>query len=82
MTVYLASAGTGFADDLPGPWSAVHRVAPTVLLVDSDASLSRVYHELKWSLPATTPLLVVAAGAAKSAHVAAGTTSWLRERGL
>ncbi len=83
MTLFAAWAGTAFAADgeLTGPWEAIHRVAPDLLLVDSPATLSRVYHELKWSLPEHTPLFVAEVAAAKSSFVAPGTLRWLRERG-
>lgn len=83
MTVYFAWSEHPFSDDpaeLLGPWESLHRVATTALLVDSSASLSRVYHELKWTLPDSTPLFVVEVAASKSAHVAPGTLTWLRHR--
>jgi len=55
--------------------------AAGLLLVDSDDSLSRVYHELKWSLPEGTSLLVApVAGTPKLKGLAPGTQTWLRER--
>lgn len=85
MTVYVAwtSAdleGTTGAD-LAGPWRDVWVAANGVVLVDSDETLSRVYHELKWSLPEGAALLVTPAGALpKLKGLRAGTTTWLRAR--
>jgi hypothetical protein len=82
MTVYLA-----WAPDLPpltelaGPWTELKLAAPGVLLVESDDTLSRVFHELKWALPSDAPLLVVPVESRpKLRHLADGTLTWLRER--
>ncbi len=81
MSVYLAWTDARFDPAAPGPWEAVHRAAGGLLLVDSDAGLSRVYHELKWSLPPGAALLVTpVASRPKLARVAAGTQTWLRAR--
>lgn len=81
MTVYVAWAGADLPDDLPGPWVEVRPAADRVYLVESDESLSRVYHELKWALPHDTALLVVPVGRTpKLKGLAPGTTTWLRDR--
>ena len=81
MTVYLAWTSVEVADDLPGPWQEVRRAAPGLLLVDSDDTLSRVYHELKWSLPDDGPLLVAPlTERPKLKGLAPGTQTWLRDR--
>jgi hypothetical protein len=81
VTIYLAWTDAEFAVDLPGPWTATHAAAPGVLFVDSPESLSRVYHELKWSLPAGAALLVSpVAGRPKLTRLTPGTLSWLRAR--
>ncbi len=50
-------------------------------MVDSPETLSRVYHELKWSLPDGTALLVTPViERPKLKGLPSGTTSWLRER--
>jgi len=81
VTVYLAWTPALVPDDLPGPWAEVRRAAPGMLLVDSSDTLSRVYHELKWSLPDDSPLFVVPlAERPKLKGLAGGTQTWLRDR--
>ncbi len=81
MTVYLAWASAPVPADLPGPWVELRVAADGLVLVESDASLSRVYHELKWSLPEDTALVVAPlAGRPKLKGLAPGTTTWLRDR--
>ena len=81
MTVYLAWTPAQVPGDLPGPWQEVRRAAPGLFLVDSDESLSRVYHELKWSLPDDSSLLVVPVEERpKLKGLEPGTQSWLRDR--
>ncbi len=81
MGVYLAWAGVDFPDDLVGPWRETFAAGPDLLLVDSDDTLSRVYHELKWSLPEQTALVVTPVLARpKLMGLAPGTTTWLRDR--
>ena len=82
MTVYVA-----WAPDLPdvtelvGPWTELKLAAPGLLLVESDDTLSRVFHELKWQLPEETPLFVAPLAATpKLRGLEPGTLSWLRER--
>jgi hypothetical protein len=81
VTVYLAWTAADPPDDLPGPWLEVRRAAPGLLLVESDDTLSRVYHELKWSLPDDVALLVAPlADRPKLKGLAPGTQGWLRDR--
>ncbi len=81
MTLFLAWTGAELPADLVGPWREVRIAAPGVAFVDSDDTLSRVYHELKWSLPEGSPLLVVPlAQAPKAKGLAPGTQSWVRSR--
>jgi len=82
MTVYVAWAPDLPAiADLAGPWTELKLAAPGLLLVESDDTLSRVFHELKWALPENAPLFVVPSAATpKLRHLADGTLSWLRER--
>ena len=62
----------------PGPWREVVEAAPGLLLVDSDETLSRVYHEVKWSLPEGAALAVAPVTGAKAKGLAPGTSTWLR----
>ena len=81
MTIYLAWVAEPPEEDLPGPWQEIRVAAPGLLLVDSEDTLSRVFHELKWSLPEDASLLVAPlAGTPKLRGLAAGTQSWLRDR--
>jgi hypothetical protein len=81
MSVFLAWTSEPVPADLPGPWRELHVAAPGLLLVDSDESLSRVYHELKWSLADGSALLVAPVGGTpKLRGVAPGTLRWLRQR--
>jgi len=62
-----------------GPWRAVFQLAPGLFLFDSDATLSRVYHELKWSLPPGTGVLVAPLHEApKFLRLERGARAWLR----
>ncbi len=78
--IYLGWAASDPGEDLgEGPWSAVFRVAPGLFLFDSDDTLSRVYHELKWSLPTGTAVLVAPLHEApKFLGLERGARSWLR----
>ena len=86
MTIFVAwtSADLDRIDpsrDLAGPWREVVVAAPGLAFVESDDTLSRVFHALKWSLPEGVALAVLpAAGPAKAKGMAAGTNSWLRAR--
>ena len=82
MTVYLAWTPELPEPDLPGPWVEIRVAAPGLLLVESDDTLSRVFHELKWALASDEVPLFVAPLAAtpKLRGLAPGTLSWLRER--
>ena len=84
MTVYLAWTSADLVegtDALPGPWHEIVVAGPGLLFVDSPDTLSRVYHELKWSLPDGSALVVApVAGTPKLRGLAPGTQTWLRER--
>ena len=62
MTVYVAWTPELPEANLPGPWSELRVAAPGVLLVESDDTLSRVFHELKWALAEEAPTLRRAGG--------------------
>ncbi|MCE3555671.1 hypothetical protein LWC33_30025 [Pseudonocardia sp. RS11V-5] len=80
MSVYLAWTSRPPVD-LVGPWEEARTAAPGVLLLASDASLSAVYHALKWCLPDDAALVVtVVEQTPKSRGLAPGTTTWLRAR--
>ncbi|GEL21136.1 hypothetical protein PSU4_00900 [Pseudonocardia sulfidoxydans NBRC 16205] len=67
--------------DLVGPWEEAREAAPGLLLIESSASLSAVYHAVKWCLPHEAALLVTPVGSTpKSRGLAAGSTTWLRDR--
>ena len=81
MVVYLVwSDAELVAADLVGPWREVRVAAPGLAFVDSDETLSRVYHEVKWSLPEGAALAVAPVTGAKAKGLAPGTSTWLRER--
>jgi hypothetical protein len=85
MTVYVAwtSADLDQIDpsDLAGPWREVRVAAGALAFVDSDETLSAVYHALKWSLPPGVALAVApVADLPKAKGLAPGTNSWLRAR--
>ncbi|MCE0763036.1 hypothetical protein LWC35_08925 [Pseudonocardia kujensis] len=80
MSVYLAWTSRP-AVDLTGPWEEVRTAAPGLLLLTSGASLSEVYHAVKWCLPEDAALIVTAVERTpKSRGLAPGTTTWLRAR--
>jgi hypothetical protein len=67
--------------DLVGPWEEVVVASGGLAFVESDASLSAVYHALKWSLPPDVALTVAPlAGLPKAKGLAPGTNTWLRDR--
>ncbi|MBM6404183.1 hypothetical protein JQN72_07990 [Phycicoccus sp. CSK15P-2] len=81
MTVYLAWTGAPLPGHLPGPWEEVRVLTDDLALVASEDTLSRVYHELKWSLPDGTALLVSPVDRLpKLKGMPAGTQSWLHAR--
>jgi hypothetical protein len=80
-SVFLAWSSAGLPEQLSGPWLEFRRLADDLALVESDAGLSRVYHEIKWSLPDGAALLVVPmAERPKLKGLPTGTTTWLRDR--
>jgi hypothetical protein len=85
MTVYVAWTSADLHDlepsDLMGPWREVVIAAGGLAFVDSDESLSAVFHALKWSLPPDVALTVgPVADLPKAKGLAPGTNSWLRAR--
>lgn len=65
----------------PGPWREILEAGPGLLLVETEETLSRVYHEIKWLLPRECALLAAPlAQRPKARGVTAGTVSWLRGR--
>ncbi|MDT0188364.1 hypothetical protein Q9S36_50065 [Microbacterium sp. ARD31] len=86
MTVYVAwtSADLHQLDlptDLAGPWREVVVAADELAFVDSEETLSAVYHALKWSLPEGVALTVApVADLPKAKGLRRGTNSWLRAR--
>ena len=82
MTVYVARTPQLPEENLPGPWRELRVAAPGLLLVESDDTLSRVFHELKWALSSEdAPLFVAPIEATpKLRGLTPGTLTWLRER--
>jgi hypothetical protein len=82
VNVYVAWTPELPEENLPGPWTEIRVAAPGLLLVHSDDTLSRVFHELKWALSSDeAPLFVAPLGATpKLRGLAPGTLTWLRER--
>lgn len=84
MTVYVAIAapapGLDEVGQLQGPWSEIRGLEGGALLLDSGDTLSRVYHELKWSLPNDCSLFVAQVGRSKLRGQPPGTQTWLRDR--
>lgn len=86
MTVYLAWTSSDLRDldpsqDLSGPWREVVVAAGGLAFVDSDDTLSQVYHALKWLLPDGAALAVApVADQPKAKGLAPGTNSWLRAK--
>lgn len=82
MTAYLVWTDADLAaQDLVGPWGEAVVAAPGLAFVDSEESLSRVYHEVKWSLPDGAALAVSPVDRRpKAKGLAAGTNTWLRQR--
>ncbi|MBV9952557.1 MAG: hypothetical protein JO291_11440 [Acidimicrobiia bacterium] len=82
--IFLGWSSVDPAEELgEGPWREVFRLAPGLFLFDSEASLSRVYHELKWSLPPGASVLVAPLHEApKFLRLEHGARAWLRDRQL
>lgn len=81
MTVFLVWSGSDVPGGLDGPWTELVPAGPGLCLVDSEESLSRVYHQVKWSLPEGTPLLATALTTRpKLKGLLPGTQSWLWDR--
>lgn len=86
MTVYVAWTSADLLElepgrDLAGPWREVRVAAGGLAFVDSEETLSAVYHALRWSLPDGVALTVgPLADLPKAKGLAPGTNSWLRAR--
>jgi hypothetical protein len=86
MTLYVAWTSADLHEldpsrDLAGPWREVVVAAGGLAFVDSDDTLSRVFHALKWSLPDGVALAVApVCDQPKAKGLAPGTNSWLRAR--
>ena len=80
--LYLAWEDTGAVDaTAEGPWEDAVVLRPGLLLLDSQASRSVVYHALKHHLPEGTALLVAPlSDAPKMKGMSEGSTTWLRRR--
>ena len=80
--LYVAWEETGeVAADVEGPWTDAVVLRPGLLLLDSEAPRSEVYHALKHHLPEGSALLVAPLAAApKMKGMAPGSTAWLRGR--
>jgi hypothetical protein len=65
----------------PGPWRELVEAGPGLVVVETDETVSRVYHEMKWLLPESCGLLVAPLShRPKARGVTSGTVTWLRER--
>jgi hypothetical protein len=64
-----------------GPWREMIEAGPGLLVIETDETVSRAYHELKRLLPTDCALLVAPLGERPKARgVTPGTISWLRQR--
>ena len=80
-TIYLAWSSAPIPPDLVGPWTELRVLADDLVVVEGTESLSRVYHEIKWSLPDDAALLVAPlAERPKLKYLPDGTTTWFRDR--
>ena len=80
-TIYLAWSSAPIPADLVGPWTELRVLADDLVAVEGTESLSRVYHEIKWSLPDDAALLVTPlAERPKLKYLPDGTTTWFRDR--
>lgn len=81
MTVFLAWASAPVPVRVSGPWEELRLVSADLALITSPATLSAVYHELKWALPEGAALLVTPVTVVpKVKGLPAGTLTWLRDR--
>lgn len=85
MAVCLVWLGDDAAVDAvlahPGPWVDIVVAGSGLLLVETEHTVSRVYHELKGRLPEDCSLLVAPLLARPKARgITGGTVTWLRER--
>jgi hypothetical protein len=80
--LYVAWEETGEVDaTVEGPWEDAIVLRPGLLLLDSAADRSAVYHALKHHLPEGTPLLVAPlADTPKMKGMSEGAHTWLHGR--
>lgn len=78
--IYLAWTAAAPPDGLgDGPWSATFALAPGLVLVESEATRSRVYHAVKDALPRDTAMLVtLLSDPPKFKGLSSGAGEWLR----
>jgi hypothetical protein len=89
MPIFLITARTACEDDAPpadlsrleGLFEDCTYLWPGLALVEAEASQSRVYHEVKWSLPDGCAVVVVTLEhQPKFKGVRKGALKWVRER--
>jgi hypothetical protein len=80
--VWLADPGlAGAVLEDRGPWTEVFEAGPGLLLVETDETVSRLYHHLKPLLPADAAMLVAPLTHRPKARLLTdGAVSWLRDR--
>lgn len=65
----------------PGPWTEVVEAGDGLLLLETDETVSRVHHEIKWLLPRDSSLLVTRLDSRPKARgLTEGAVTWLRDR--
>jgi hypothetical protein len=78
--IYLAWCDADL-EEHDGPWVAMRPLHRGLAVIESEEPRSRVYHAVKWSLPAGTPLLVTELGEVPKARgLRPGWSAWLRSR--
>lgn len=83
MRTYLAWSSAPIPDlqGVPGPWVELRPLADGLVAVESDVTLSVVYHQLKAELPSGAALLVTPLDhRPKLKGLAPGSATWFRER--
>lgn len=85
MAVYLMWLGdptqATLVAESPGPWHEMIEVGPGLLVLETDDTVSTVYHQAKWLLPQDCPLMVApVARRPKARGLTPGTVTWLRDR--
>lgn len=81
MVLYLVYVDLASPPDLTFDGAHVE-LRPGLYLVDTEATRSRLYHDVKHQLPTDTPLLVAPlADAPKFKGMASGALAWVRDGG-